>query len=171
MNFFFKRFAALVLGALVGTLLSGCAVVETGASVIKAGASVVSTTVGAATTVASVAATTAGVAVTAAGATKTVAVTTTNVAIAGANTAMSAGTFVVAAASNAAASRRSDDIATSTVVAIAPDRFSTAEGRIWITQNCADVAAGRLGLWVAMRSGDTEIRMSEGGTCRVVSVQ
>ena len=164
MNFFSKRCLALLLGTLGGTLLCGCALVETGASVVKASASVVATTVSAATTVAGVAATTAGVAVTAAGAAKTVAVTTANVAVAGASTAIAAGIFVVAAASAAAASRRSDDMATATVVAIAPDRFSTAEGRIWMTQNCGDVAAGRPGLWVAMRSGDTEIRVTEGST-------
>lgn len=171
MKFFSHRVSALLFGTLVAMLSGGCAVVETGASVVKVGASVIGTTVGAATTLASVAATSAGVAVTAAGAGKTVAVTTANVGLAGASTAIAAGTFVVAAAGNAAASRRSDDVATATVVAIAPDRFSTAEGRVWITKDCADVAAGRPGLWVSMRSGSTEIRVTEGGTCRVVALQ
>jgi hypothetical protein len=171
MKFFSKRFTALVPGTLGSALLCSCAVVDTGANVVKAGASLVGTTVGAATTAAGVVVTTAGVAATTAGAAKTVAVNTANVAVAGTSTAIAAGALVVSAASAAAASRRADDISTATVVAIAPDRFSTAEGRVWITQNCADVAAGRPGLWVAMRSGDSEIRVTEGSSCRVIASQ
>ena len=171
MKFFLKRFTALLPGTLGAALLCSCAVVDTGANVVKAGASLVGTTAGAAATVAGVAVTTAGVAVTTAGAAKTVAVTTASVAVAGASTVVAAGTLVVSSASAAAASRRADDISTATVVAIAPDRFSTSEGRIWITQNCADVAAGRPGLWVAMRSGQSEIRMTEGSSCRVIALQ
>ena len=151
--------------------LSGCAVIDTGASVVRAGASVVSTTVGVAGTVAGVAVSTAGVAVTAAGAAKTVAVTTANIAFATTGTAIAAGTFVVAAATSAANARRADDIASASVVAIAPDRFSAPDGRVWVTRNCGDVANGRPALWVALRSGENEIRVNEAMTCPVVTVQ
>ncbi len=151
--------------------LSSCAVIDSGASVVRAGASVVSTTVGAATTVASVAVSTAGVAVSAAGAAKTVAVTTANVAVATTGTVIAAGTFVVAAATSAANLQRADDMATASVVAIAPDRFSAPDGRVWITRNCGDVANGRPALWVARRSGEHEIRVDAGITCAVVAVQ
>ena len=168
----------LAVATLLISSLSGCAVIDTGASVVRAGASVVSTTVGVAGTVAGVAVTTAqvaastaGVAVTAAGAAKTVAVTTANVAVATTSTAVAAGTFVVAAATSAANARRADDIASATVVAIAPDRFSAADGRVWVTRNCGDVANGRPALWVALRSGENEIRVNAGMTCPVVAVQ
>ena len=158
--------------------LCGCAVIDTGASVVRAGASVVSTTVGvvgtvagAAVTTAGVAASAAGVAVSAAGAAKTVAVTSANVAVATTSTAIAAGTFVVAAATSAANARRADDIATASVVAIAPDRFSAADGRVWITRNCGDVANGQPALWVARRSGENEIRVNETTTCVVVTAQ
>ena len=149
----------------------GCAIIDTGASVVRAGASVVSTTVGVAGTVAGVAVSTAGVAVSAAGAAKTAAVTTANVAVASTSTAIAAGTFVVAAATSAANARRADEIATASVVAIAPDRFSAPDGRVWITRNCGDVANGQPALWVARRSGENEIRVSEGTICTVVAAQ
>ena len=142
-----------------------------GASIVKAGASVVGTTVGVAGTVAGVAVSTAGVAVTAAGAAKTVAVTTANVAVATTSTAIAAGTFVVVAATSAANARRADDIATASVVAIAPDRFSAPDGRVWSTRNCGDVANGQPALWVARRSGENEIRVNENTTCQVVAAQ
>ena len=149
----------------------GCAVIDTGASVVRAGASVVSTTVGVAGTVAGAAVTTAGVAASAAGTAKTVAVTTANVAVATTSTAIAAGTFVVAAATSAANARRADDIATASVVAIAPDRFSAADGRVWITRNCRDVVNGQPALWVARRTGENEIRVNEGTICVVVTAQ
>ena len=161
----------LAVATLLISSLSGCAVIDTGASVVRAGASVVSTTVGVAGTVAGVAVSTAGVAVTAAGAAKTVAVTTANVAVATTSTAIAAGTFVVAAATSTANARRADDIASATVVAIAPDRFSAPNGRVWVTRNCGDVANGRPALWVALRSGENEIRVNAGMTCPVVAVQ
>ena len=151
--------------------LSGCAVIDTGASVVRAGASVVSTTVGVAGTVAGVAVSTAGIAVTAASAAKTVALTSANVAIATTGTAIAAGTFVVVAATSAASARRADDVATISVVAIAADRFSGPDGRVWITQNCRDVATGQPALWVARRSGENEIRVNEATTCQVVAAQ
>ena len=151
--------------------LSGCAVINTGASVVKAGASVVGTTVGVAGTVAGVAVSTAGVAVSAAGAAKTVAMTTANVAVATTSTAIAAGTFVVVAATSAANSRRADDMHTASVVAVAPDRFSASDGRVWITRNCGYVANGQPALWVARRSGEHEIRVNEGTTCVVVAAQ
>ena len=144
--------------------LSGCAIIDTGASVVRAGASVVGTTVGVAGTVA-------GVAVTAAGAAKTVAVTTANVAVATTSTAIAAGTFVVVAATSAANARRADDINTASVVAIAPDRFSAPDGRVWVTRNCAYIANGQPALWVARRSGEHEIRVNESTTCIVVAAQ
>ena len=161
----------LAVATLLISSLSGCAVIDTGASVVRAGASVVSTTVGVAGTVAGVAVSTAGVAVTAAGAAKTVAVTTANVAVATTSTAIAAGTFVVAAATSAANARRADDITSATVVAIAPDRFSAPDGRVWVTRNCGDVANGRPALWVALRSGENEIRVGEWTTCPVVALQ
>ena len=161
----------LCAATLVISSLAGCAVIDTGASVVRAGASLVSATVSVAGTVAGVAVSTAGVAVSAAGAAKTVAVTTANVAVATTGTAIAAGTFVVAAATSAANARRADDIATATVVAIAPDRFSAPDGRLWITRNCGDIANGRPALWVARRSGEHEIRLNEGTTCVVVAAQ
>ena len=161
----------MAVATLLISALSGCAVIDTGASVVRAGASVVSTTVGVASTVAGAAVSTAGVAVTAAGAAKTVAVTTANVAVATTSTAIAAGTFVVAAATSAANARRADDIASATVVAVAPDRFSAPDGRVWVTRNCGDVANGQPALWVALRSGENEIRVNAGMTCPVVAVQ
>ena len=161
----------LLFVALLASGLSGCAVIDTGASIVKAGASVVSTTVGVAGTVAGVAVSTAAVAVTAAGAAKTVVVTTANVAVATTTTAIAAGTFVVVAVTSAANARRADDIATASVLAIAPDRFSAPDGRVWITRNCGDVANGQPALWVARRSGENEIRVNENTTCQVVAAQ
>ena len=161
----------LALATLLISSLSGCAVIVTGASVVRAGASVVSTTVGVASTVAGAAVSTAGVAVTAAGAAKTVAVTTANVAVATTSTAIATGTFVVATATSATNARRADDIASATVIAIAPDRFSAPDGRVWVTRNCGDVANGRPALWVVLRSGENEIRVNAGMTCPVVAVQ
>ena len=174
----FSTLRALCTVTFVALSLSGCAVIDTGASVVRAGAAVVSTTVGVAGTVAGVAvatagvaAATAGVAVTAAGAAKTVAVTTANVAVATTTTVIAAGTLVVAAASTAAYARRADDIAMASVIATAPDRFSSPDGRLWVTRNCGSVVSGQPALWVARRSGEHEIRVNEGMTCAVVSAQ
>ncbi len=168
----------LPIAALLVFNLPGCAVIDTGASIVKAGTSVLSTTAGVAGTVAGVAVTTvgvaasaAGVAVTAAGAAKTVAATTANVAVATTSTAIAAGTFVVVAAASAANARRADDIATASVAAIAPDRFSAPDGRVWITRNCADIASGQPALWVARRSGENEIRVNDATICPVVVAQ
>ena len=167
----FSTLRALCTVTFVALSLSGCAVIDTGASVVRAGAAVVSTTVGVAGTVAGVAVATAGVAVTAAGAAKTVAVTTANVAVATTTTVIAAGTLVVAAASTAAYARRADDIAMASVIATAPDRFSSPDGRLWVTRNCGSVVSGQPALWVARRSGEHEIRVNEGMTCAVVSAQ
>ena len=150
--------AFLILG------VAGCAVVDTGVGVIKAGASVVGTSVVVAGTVAGVAITTVGVA-------KTVAATTTGVAVATTSAAVAAGSLVVSATSSAASARRADDIATASVVAVAPDRFAANDGRVWITRKCADVGPGEPALWVARRSGENEIRMPERTACQVVSAQ
>ena len=163
------RLAASAVG-LIGCL-SGCAVVNTGANVVKAGASVVGTAVGAASTVAGAAVTTIGVAASTAGAAKSVAVSTAGVAVAAGGVAFAAGTFVVTAATSAANGHRADDIATASVVAIAPDRFSASDGRIWITRNCGGVANGQPALWVARRSGENEIRVNEATTCVVITAQ
>jgi|GEM_PF-4247929 len=156
--------AHLLGAALLASGLSACAVVETGASVARAGASVVGTTVGVASSVAGVAVTTAGVA-------KTVAVTTAGVAVATTSTAIAAGSLVVSASASIENARRADDIATASVVAIAPDRFSAADGRVWTTRNCGDVGNGQPALWVARRSGENEIRVNESTTCQVVTAQ
>ena len=137
------------LTALLLSSVCGCAVVDTGVNVVKAGASIVGTTVG-------VAGTAAGVAVTTAGVAKTVA---------------AAGSLVVSATTSAANARRADDVATASVVAIAPDRFGANDGRVWITRNCGAVGLGEPALWVALRSGENEIRMNERTTCQVVSLQ
>ena len=152
------------LTALLLSSVCGCAVVDTGVNVVKAGASIVGTTVG-------VAGTAAGVAVTTAGVAKTVAATTAGVAVATASNALAAGSLVVSATTSAANARRADDVATASVVAIAPDRFGANDGRVWITRNCADVGHGQPALWVALRSGENEIRMNERTTCQVVSLQ
>ena len=154
----------LAVAALLMATVSACAVLETGARIVNVGASVVSTTVGVAGTVA-------GVGVTAAGAAKTVAVTSAKVAVATIGTAINAGTLAVSAAPTAASLGRADDVATATVVAIAPDRFSALDGRLWITRNCGGVANGQPALWVARRSGENEIRVNEGTTCPVVTAK
>ncbi|MEO7255427.1 MAG: hypothetical protein ABIZ64_14455 [Casimicrobium sp.] len=153
-----------VLAAHLLSSVCGCAVVDTGVGVVKAGASVVGTTIG-------VAGTAAGVAITTAGVAKAVAVTTAGVAVATTSTAMAAGSLVVSATTSAANARRADDIATASVVAIAPDRFGANDGRVWVTRNCADVAFGEPALWVARRSGENEIRVNERTSCQVVSLQ
>lgn len=150
--------------ALLASGLSACAVIEKGASVVKTGAYVLGTTVAVASTVGVVAATTAGVA-------KTVAVTTAGVAVATTSTAVAVGSLVVSASTSAANVRRGDDIATESVVAFAPERFSAPDGRVWITRNCGGIANGQPALWVARRSGENEIRVNEATICLVVAPQ
>lgn len=157
------------------TAIAGCAVVDTGATVVKAGATVVGTTVNAASTVAS---TTVDVGLKAASTTATVASATVSAAsaakavtVAGASTVVAAGSLAYNVAANAANAKRADDVATVPVVAAGPDRFVAQDGRQWLTKNCADVVEGQPGLWVAMRSGDTEIRSPAGVICPVVLTQ
>jgi hypothetical protein len=146
---------------------SGCAVVETGASVVKATATVASATVGVASTVVGTTVVAGSAAVSAASAAKSVTVATVGTAIA-------AGSLVVVGAQAAANSSRDNDVATASVVATAPDRFSAADGRDgrkWVTRNCPDVAIGQPALWVAMRSGENEIRINSGTRCPVLLLE
>lgn len=164
---------AIGLAALPGlVLLSGCAVVDTGATVVKAGASVVGTSVSVATGV--VATTvdvtaktvTTGVAVTSAGVAAGSAAKT--VTIAAASTAIAAGSLVAAAVTASTAKRRADDVATLPVVATAADLFVAHDGRQWTTRNCADSLPGQPALWVALRTGEAEIRTGAGLVCPVL---
>ena len=161
----------IALTALLLWNVYGCAVVDTGVNVVKVGASVVGTTAGVAGTVASAAVTTAGVAVATAGVAKTVAVSTVGVAAAATSAAVAAGSLVISATTSAANARRADDVATVSVVSMSADRFSGADGRVWVTRNCGDIVHGQPALWVALRSGDSEIRVNESTTCPVVAAE
>lgn len=163
----------LVAALLAVNLACGCAVVDTGAGVVKAGASVIGTTVGVAT---SVATSTVDVGLKAASTTATVAAASVTAAsgakavtVAAAGTAVAAGSLVINAAANAGQAKRVDDVSTVSVLAAGPDRFSAPDGRLWLTKNCSDVTPGQPALWVAMRSGATEVRSSDGGVCPVIS--
>lgn len=162
-----------VLGGLV--CLSGCAVIDTGATVVKAGASVVGTSVSVASTVASttadVALKTVATGVTVASAGVAAASAAKSVTIAAAGTAVAAGSMVAAALATTAASRRVDDIASAPVVAASADHFIAQDGRQWRTRNCAETPAGAPALWVALRSGETEIRVSTGTVCPVLAAE
>ncbi len=153
-----------VAAVLVAALSSGCAVVETGASVVKATASVASATVSVASTVVGTTVVAGSAAVSAASAAKSVTIATAGVAVA-------AGSLVVTGVQLAANARRADEVATLTVVAAAPDQFASADGRRWITSNCADVAIGQPALWVAMRSGETVVRTASGNLCPVLAME
>jgi len=158
--------------------LSGCAVVNTGAIVVKAGATVVGTSVSVASTVVgttadvSLRAAEAGIALASAGV--TAASSAKSVTVAAAGTAIAAGSVVAGAAvaarafAGSSANRRADDVATAPVVAVSADRYAAPDGRQWTTRNCADALAGQPALWVAMRSGETEIRTSTGAACPVL---
>ncbi len=145
----------------------GCAVVETGASVVKATATVASATVGVASTVVGATVVVGSAAVSAATAAK-------SVTVAAVGTAVAAGTLVVVGAQAVASANRDNDVATLSVVATAPDRFIAADGRDgrkWTTRNCADVAVGQPALWVAMRSGENEIRLNSSTRCPVLLLE
>jgi hypothetical protein len=160
------RAAATVasVASLVVALVCGCAVVDTGASVVKAGASVASATVGVASTVVGTTVAAGSAAVSAASSAK-------SVTVAAVGTAVAAGSLVVVGAQAINNASRDNDVATASVVATAPDRFSAADGRKWITRNCADVATGQPALWVAMRSGEHEIRIHSGSRCPVLLLE
>jgi hypothetical protein len=163
-NLAFPCFVTVLVAVAVS---SGCAVVETGASVVKATATVASATVGVASTVVGTTVVAGSAAVSAASAAKSVTVATVGTAIA-------AGSLVVVGAQAAANSSRDNDVATASVVATAPDRFSAADGRDgrkWVTRNCPDVAIGQPALWVAMRSGENEIRINSGTRCPVLLLE
>ncbi len=154
----------LYLAALAALLSSGCAVVETGASVVKSTASVATATVGVATTVV-------GTTVTAGSAAVSAASTAKSVTVAAVGTAVAAGSLAVTGVQSMAQARRADDMATASVVATAPDRFSAVDGRKWVTKHCADIVVGQPGLWVALRSGENEIRISAGMSCPVLLLE
>ena len=158
--------------------LSGCAVVNTGATVVKAGATVVGTSVSVASTVVGttvdVSLKAAGTGIALASAGVTAASTAKSVTVAAAGTAIAAGSVVAGAAVAASAftapsaNRGADDVATAPVVAMSADRYVAQDGRQWTTRNCADALPGQPALWVAMRSGETEIRTSTGAACPVL---
>ena len=143
---------------------SGCAVVETGASVVKATASVASATVGVASTLVGTSVIVGSAAVSTASAAK-------SVTVAAVGTAVAAGSLVVVGAQAIAQTKRDHDVATASVVATAPDRFSATDGRKWITRNCADVPLGQPALWVATRSGEHEIRINASTRCPVLFLE
>ena len=156
-NYHFYSLAAAVIAV---ALCSSCAVVETGASVVKATASVASATVGAASTVVGTTVVVGSAAASTASAAKSVTIA-----------AVAAGSLVVAGAQAAANSNRDNDVAMTSVVATAPDRFSATDGRKWITRNCPDVAVGQPAFWVASRSGENEIRINAGTRCPVLLLE
>ena len=158
-----SSFAAAVI-AVVTTALSGCAIVETGASLVKATATVASATVGVATAVVGTTVVAGSAIVSAASAAK-------SVTVAAVGTAVAAGALVVVGAQALTHSGRDNDVAMTSVIATAPDRFSAPDGRRWITQHCHDVRPGQPGLWVAMRSGENEIRVNTGTRCPVLLLE
>ena len=158
------RLTVVGIVVVVAVLASGCAVVETGATVAKATASVAGATVGVASTVVGTTVTAGSAAVSAASAAK-------SVTVAAVGTAVAVGSFAVSGAQAMASSRRADDVATASVVATAPDRFVAVDGRKWITRNCPDVAVGQPALWVALRSGEKEIRINAGTSCPVLLLE
>jgi hypothetical protein len=172
------RLAPLLL---LAALTPCCAVVETGASVVKAGASVASATVGVAGTVVGTTVAAGSAAVSAASAAKSVTVATVGTAVAGVSTAVAGVSTAVAVgslalngvqmAANASRESRADDVASTPVVASAPDRFTGSDGRRWITRQCAHVASGQPGLWVALRSGETVVRIGSGEPCPVLAME
>jgi hypothetical protein len=125
-------------------------------SVVKTTASVAGTVVGTTVTAGTAVVATAGVA--------------KSVTVAAVGTTVAAGSLAVTGIQAVAHSRRADDVATVTAVATAPDRFTAADGRKWITRDCADVIAGQPALWVAMRTGETVIRRPSGDHCPVLSL-
>ena len=161
------HFFSCATAVIVLALISGCAVVETGASVLKATATVASATVGVASTVVGTTVVAGSAAVSAASAAKSVTSATVS-------TAVAAGTLVVVGVQAVANANRDKDVAMTSVVATAPDRFNATDGRdvrTWITRNCADVTVGQPALWVATRSGENEIRINTGARCPVLLLE
>ncbi len=168
----FQSHATPVASALLSVaLLSACAVVETGASVVKATAAVASATVGVAATVVGTTVVAGSAAVSAASAAKSVTVAAVGTAVAATGAAVAAGSLVVVGVQAINNASRENDVAMTSVVATAPDRFSASDGRKWITRNCAGVVAGQPALWVALRSGENEIRVNAGTRCPVLAVE
>ncbi len=153
---------------------SGCAVVETGASVVKATAIAASATVGVASATVGVASTVVGATVVVGSAAVSAASAAKSVTVAAVGTAVAAGSLFVVGAQAVAYADRDNDIATMSVVATAPDRFSAADGRDGrksITRNCPDVAVGKPALWVAMRSGENEICINTSTRCQMLLLE
>ncbi|MBC7710174.1 MAG: hypothetical protein H7203_08945 [Rhizobacter sp.] len=163
-NLQLSSLAAANIAVVTAALSTGCAVVETGASLVKATATVASATVGVASTVV-------GTTVVAGSAVLSAASAAKSVTVAAVGTAIAAGSLVVVGAQAVAHSNRDDDVAMTSVVATAPDRFSAPDGRRWITQNCQDVRPGQPALWVAKRSGENEIRINNGTRCAVLLLE
>ena len=123
-----------------------------------------SATVGVASTVVGTTVVVGSAAVSTASAAKTV-------TFAAVGTAVAVGSLGVAGAQAVANASRDNDVAMTSVVATAPDRFSATDGRKWITRNCPDVAVGQPALWVATRSGENEIRINTGTRCPVLLLE
>ncbi len=168
----FQSCATGVASALLSVaLVSACAVVETGASVVKATATVAVATVGVASTVVSTTVVAGSAAVSAASTAKSVTVAAVGTAVAATGAAVAAGSLVVVGVQAINNASRDNDVAMTSVVATAPDRFSATDGRKWITRNCGDVVAGQPALWVATRSGENEIRINSGTRCPVLLLE
>ena len=159
-----SRVSNLAVAIVAAALLPGCAVVETGALIVKTTATVASATVGVASAVVGTTVVAGSAAVSAASSAKAV-------TVAAVSTAVGAGSFVVAGAQAVANSNRENDVAATSVVATAPDRFSATDGRKWMTRNCPDVAVGQPALWVATRSGENEIRINTSTRCPVLLLE
>lgn len=174
MAFSDSHLSSFAVAVVVAALCSSCAVVETGASVVKATASVASATVGVASATVGVASTVVGTTVVAGSAAVSAASAAKSVTVAAVGTAIAAGSLVVVGAQAINHASRDNDVAMTSVVATAPDRFSAVDGRDgrkWITRNCADVAVGQPALWVATRSGEHEIRINSGTRCPVLLLE
>lgn len=163
--------SSFVCAAVALALSSGCAVVETGASVVKATATVASATVGVASATVGVASTVVGTTVVVGSAAVSTASAAKSVTVAAVGTAVAAGSLVVVGAQAINNASRDNDVAMTSVVATAPDRFSATDGRRWVTRNCPDVAVGQPALWVATRSGENEIRINSGTRCPVLFLE
>ena len=168
---FFRLPQSVGMCLLAAVLVPGCAVVETGASVAKATAGVASATVSVASATVSVASAVVGTTVAAGGAAVAAGSAAKSVTVAAVSTAVAAGSLVVVGAQALHAASRENDVATASVIATAPDRFRGADGRSWITQNCSHVPVGQPALWVAMRSGEHEVRVNSGTRCAVTSLE
>ena len=155
---------ASVASATVGVASATVGIASATVGIASATVGVASATVGVATSVVGTTIIAGSAVVSAASAAK-------SVTVAAVGTTVAAGSLVVVGAQAVANSNRDDDVAMTSVVATAPDRFSAIDGRKWITRNCAEVAVGQPALWVATRSGENEIRINTGTRCPVLLLE